>query len=60
MVFAVNPGANGSSNSFANFQEEAEKIGQELIASASLASVASTAKPTQTTQAAASSASGYH
>jgi hypothetical protein len=47
MVFAVNAEANGS-KSFANFQAAAEKIGQELIASAASASVASTTQPTQT------------
>ena len=32
MVFAVNPGPDGSSNSFANFLAEALEIGKELAA----------------------------
>ena len=32
MVFAVNPGAPGSNNSFENFQAEAFTIGAELVA----------------------------
>jgi hypothetical protein len=32
MVFAVNPGANGSNNSFANFQATALAIGTQLAA----------------------------
>jgi hypothetical protein len=34
MVFAVNPGADGSSNSFANFKAEALAIGAQLAANA--------------------------
>ena len=34
MVFAVNPGPDGSSNSFAAFLEEALEIGAELAAKA--------------------------
>ncbi|KAH9979035.1 hypothetical protein BGW80DRAFT_1282507 [Lactifluus volemus] len=49
MVFAINPGAYGSNNSFALFQDAAFEIGEELVESASLASVASTASATQTT-----------
>ncbi|KAH9970874.1 hypothetical protein BGW80DRAFT_1253702 [Lactifluus volemus] len=56
MVFGLNPGAEGSNNSFSLFQQAALKIGQQLVASASSASVASTASATHTTiQAAASS-----
>lgn len=41
MVFAVNPGADGSANSFMNFQNAALAIGKQLQAEAS--STASTA-----------------
>ena len=34
MVFAVNPGADGSNNSFANFKAEALAIGAQLAANA--------------------------
>ncbi|KAH9963403.1 hypothetical protein BGW80DRAFT_1463281 [Lactifluus volemus] len=60
MVFGLNPGAEGSNNSFSLFQQAALKIGQQLVASASSASVASTSSATHTTtQAAASSSKSW-
>ncbi|KAI0060792.1 hypothetical protein BV25DRAFT_1827335 [Artomyces pyxidatus] len=49
MVFAVNPGAPGANNSFANFQAEALAVGAALSSSAAASStVASTASTTYT------------
>ena len=41
MVFAVNPGANGSNNSFANFQANALAIGAQLAANTTNTTTAS-------------------
>jgi len=43
MVFAVNPGVDGSNNSFANFQATALAIGAQLTANATNATNATTA-----------------
>ena len=56
MVFAVNPGAAGTNNSFAAFQAAAEAIGAALSSSASLPG---TTTPTSSTSSStASSKSG--
>jgi hypothetical protein len=43
MVFAVNPGVDGSNNSFANFQATALAIGAQLAANATNTTNATTA-----------------
>ena len=43
MVFAVNPGVDGSNNSFANFQAAALAIGAQLAANATNATNTTTA-----------------
>jgi hypothetical protein len=48
MVFAVNPGPDGSNNSFADFQATALAIGAQLAANATNTTTASGSKPTST------------
>jgi hypothetical protein len=47
MVFAVNPGADGSNNSFANFKAEALAIGAQLAANATTTTSAASSGPTK-------------